>query len=464
MQDTACILTSMIPISESNVPAQKKKRGRPKKIKDVVEDNLVIAKPAPTISIELPTLCPLPPPSNEENMSVEELSGAAALTSTGTTPVSETAPGEVVAATPSELLFTHTDEGITGMSAEEEPIESQTDEQMTPNASKITVEQQFPPQVTVEVQQLTRSSSLDTSLDPVVKRRRGRPLKNQAAAESLVFVTGEKTPAVILTQVTPVSETAPAEIITVTPLEPQPSNTEEGMTGITTEDQPMESQTDDKLTQCASQVTVEQQLSPQVTVEVQQLTPASSPGTSPEPAVKWRRGHPPKNQAAAESIAPVSGEKSADNIQTSSSDPERNAKRPRGRPKGPSNSKGKNKSADDPSWPPPPVATLGTSGPHGPDPSLGAGEIRKAVSLSSQVLKISPGEDTREIVSMTGYYVPVNESSWSSRLNVALAGSRGQVIGGGVSGSMIAASTVQVIVGSLLTSNTSRKAGPDSAE
>ncbi|KAD6453629.1 hypothetical protein R6Q59_015474 [Mikania micrantha] len=60
-----------------------------------------------------------------------------------------------------------------------------------------------------------------------------------------------------------------------------------------------------------------------------------------------------------------------------------------------------------------------------------------------------------EIISLSGSYLLTdgdgNQSSRSSGLSVSLAGSDGRVLGGGVAGSLVAATPVQVVVGSFIT-------------
>ncbi|KAL2643299.1 hypothetical protein R1flu_010886 [Riccia fluitans] len=162
MQETACTLTSMINLSEGDMAAPKrgpaKEDQRCEGVGNFVvgtsfgntEDNLVI--PKLVLKTDFPTPCQLvlPPPSDKENASVEELeeSAAAGLISTQTTPVSETAPGEHVIVTPSEPLISHAEAGIQYKFTEQEPIAFKTDEQLTLNASQLTIERQFTPQVT----------------------------------------------------------------------------------------------------------------------------------------------------------------------------------------------------------------------------------------------------------------------------------------------------------------------------
>ncbi|KAK4260253.1 hypothetical protein QN277_003395 [Acacia crassicarpa] len=75
-----------------------------------------------------------------------------------------------------------------------------------------------------------------------------------------------------------------------------------------------------------------------------------------------------------------------------------------------------------------------------------------------------------EIISLSGSFEPSDETgrSRAGGFSVSLAGSDGKVLGGGVAGTLIAASTVQVIVGSFIadgkkSSSNTQKSGPSSA-
>ncbi|KAL2643296.1 hypothetical protein R1flu_010883 [Riccia fluitans] len=190
-------------------------------------------------------------------------------------------------------------------------------------------------------------------------------------------------------------------------------------------------------------------------------------------SVKRGRGRPPKNQEDRKSSLTL--------LTTSGGTPGSSAKRPRGRPKG--SGTGKKQESKPTHVPDPPRAP----------PVILDGIDRDATPLSPQLLQINAGEDiariitsfcqkasrpiyvisasgtvsyvelkndfparggtivhqdTREILSMSGYYIPADNHSWSSRLSVTLGDKKSGVIGGGVSGCMLAASRVQVIVGS----------------
>ncbi|KAF2290232.1 hypothetical protein GH714_004644 [Hevea brasiliensis] len=76
-----------------------------------------------------------------------------------------------------------------------------------------------------------------------------------------------------------------------------------------------------------------------------------------------------------------------------------------------------------------------------------------------------------EIISLSGSFLPSEDNGSRSRaggLSISLAGSDGRVLGGGVAGMLIAASPVQVIVGSFIadgkkSNSTVSKSGPSSA-
>ncbi|KAM7259681.1 hypothetical protein ACFE04_015422 [Oxalis oulophora] len=77
-------------------------------------------------------------------------------------------------------------------------------------------------------------------------------------------------------------------------------------------------------------------------------------------------------------------------------------------------------------------------------------------NFTPHIITINAGEGRFEILSLTGSFMPNETGGTRSRsggMSVSLAGPDGRVLGGGVAGLLVAASPVQVVVGSFLAGN-----------
>ncbi|XP_057827609.2 AT-hook motif nuclear-localized protein 10 isoform X2 [Cryptomeria japonica] len=104
----------------------------------------------------------------------------------------------------------------------------------------------------------------------------------------------------------------------------------------------------------------------------------------------------------------------------------------------------------------------------------GSGRKQQMAALGSAGLGFTPhlitvaaGEGRFDIVSLSGSFLLIDDNGTRSRtggLSVSLAGPDGRVFGGGVSGMLMAATPVQVIVGSFLLDNKKSQAKSDNPE
>ncbi|RWW69660.1 hypothetical protein BHE74_00022728, partial [Ensete ventricosum] len=89
---------------------------------------------------------------------------------------------------------------------------------------------------------------------------------------------------------------------------------------------------------------------------------------------------------------------------------------------------------------------------------IGAGEMEASsagTNFTPHVITVASGEGRFELLSLSGSFMPTENGGTGSRsggLSVSLASPDGRVVGGGVAGLLVAASPVQVVVGSFLPS------------
>ncbi|RRT68913.1 hypothetical protein B296_00021818 [Ensete ventricosum] len=89
---------------------------------------------------------------------------------------------------------------------------------------------------------------------------------------------------------------------------------------------------------------------------------------------------------------------------------------------------------------------------------IDAGEMEASsagTNFTPHVITVASGEGRFELLSLSGSFMPTENGGTGSRsggLSVSLASPDGRVVGGGVAGLLVAASPVQVVVGSFLPS------------
>ncbi|XP_042024779.1 AT-hook motif nuclear-localized protein 1-like isoform X2 [Salvia splendens] len=90
-------------------------------------------------------------------------------------------------------------------------------------------------------------------------------------------------------------------------------------------------------------------------------------------------------------------------------------------------------------------------------------------NFTPHIITVNAGEGRFEILSLTGSFMPSETGGMRNRsggMSVSLASPDGRVVGGGVAGLLVAASPVQIVVGSFLAGNqleqTTKKQKPDS--
>ncbi|URD85183.1 AT-hook protein 1 [Musa troglodytarum] len=85
------------------------------------------------------------------------------------------------------------------------------------------------------------------------------------------------------------------------------------------------------------------------------------------------------------------------------------------------------------------------------------------IGFTPHIITVKVGEGRFDIISLSGSFLLTEEGSTRSRsggLSVALAGSDGRILGGGVAGMLVAATPVQVVVASFITGNKKPKLEP----
>ncbi|BBN01788.1 protein MpATHOOK2 [Marchantia polymorpha subsp. ruderalis] len=321
-----------------------------------------------------------------------------------------------------------------------------------------------------DVEETALNAEEEEPVEMPKKKKRGRPRKNVATRAPCNDLTPAAIPSPIASRTPDEEVKADHFSLETTPHVSTPSNSELPSSAITTSGLPCSYP--DPYSNTDSDVKVEEG------------------GALEYPQVKRRRGRPPKYQkmiekksgAAKQKIRSLSKKQQQSREEEDSCNSDKDGrsqvkKRGPGRP--PGSGKKKFLKSDSPS------STGGGSGVH-----------RQALPIEAQILHILPEEDVakvvtdfcqnaglpmcvmsangeistihfknevkprdvstihqglREIISMSGCVMPLDgegDKRWISRFTVLLADSEGRIVGGGISDSMIAASKVQVILGS----------------
>ncbi|BBN01789.1 protein MpATHOOK2 [Marchantia polymorpha subsp. ruderalis] len=276
-----------------------------------------------------------------------------------------------------------------------------------------------------DVEETALNAEEEEPVEMPKKKKRGRPRKNVATRAPCNDLTPAAIPSPIASRTPDEEVKADHFSLETTPHVSTPSNSELPSSAITTSGLPCSYP--DPYSNTDSDVKVEEG------------------GALEYPQVKRRRGRPPKYQkmiekksgAAKQKIRSLSKKQQQSREEEDSCNSDKDGrsqvkKRGPGRP--PGSGKKKFLKSDSPS------STGGGSGVH-----------RQALPIEAQILHILPEEGLREIISMSGCVMPLDgegDKRWISRFTVLLADSEGRIVGGGISDSMIAASKVQVILGS----------------